>query len=150
MQNAEWLEMRNPGGGVGGAIVEVDFFDEAEGELVVLEEDLVAGVVPGGNLVPSRHADYQAHGEIAASPCLNGLPEQIEFPSVEPHSRAGSATVHNDVLNNFLLHLGPINGAPTLGLSRRSDVQLAIAARRQAFKLRLSSLPVAPDTSIAN
>jgi hypothetical protein len=110
--------------------------------------------IPPQALVPRRHAsphaDYQAHGEIAASPCLNGLPEQIEFPSVEPHSRAGSATVHNDVLNNFLLHLGPINGAPTLGLSRRSDAQLAIAARRQAFKLRLSSLPVAPDTSIAN
>ena len=32
------------GGGVGGGVIEVDFFDEADGELVVDEEDLVAGV----------------------------------------------------------------------------------------------------------
>ncbi len=32
------------GGGVGGAVVEVDFFDEADGELVVGEEDVDGGV----------------------------------------------------------------------------------------------------------
>jgi len=35
------------GGGVGGHVVEVDFFDEADGELIVDEEDVVGGVDAG-------------------------------------------------------------------------------------------------------
>src|SRR2546427_12104424 len=35
------------GGGVGGRVVEVDFFDEADGQLIVGEPDVLAGVNAG-------------------------------------------------------------------------------------------------------
>jgi hypothetical protein len=52
-------------------------------------------------------------------------------------------------MNNLFLHLGPVKGAATLGLSCDLNAQLASGARGETFKASLGSFAVTPHTSFS-
>src|SRR5437870_145775 len=55
------------GGGVGGGVVEVNFFDEADGELIVGEIDVLAGVDAGAAVLahpPEGHGAENGDGGV--------------------------------------------------------------------------------------
>ena len=64
------------GGGIHGGVVEVDFFDEADGQLIVGEIDVFAGVETGAAVLahpPEGHGAEDGDGRIGGGTGGEGL-----------------------------------------------------------------------------
>jgi hypothetical protein len=87
------------GGGVGGGVIEVDFFDEADGELIVGEVDVVGGVHAGLAVLaepPEGERAENGDGFVGGSDCAVGFQDigPDDRVTVEDGGAVGEALVN--------------------------------------------------------